>query len=527
MKSTFSLDELNKMKRQELYDLAQNLNIKGRSKLNKAQLIDALAPFCNSKSETQGDLIENPEPLTKKVKKESLKDEAKEVETSKVKSATKVPAKGESKVKKKIPDNPLADKGSIVCGDEKKVQRLDRSFGKQKQESVSEPRQKGAEVKNASKSDKKEDSIAKIDAPGRGKKTLLEEKNSSLKTTMEIPVFPPQISKATEAVPESELSGEIPEDYGETQIVLQVRDPHWAHAYWQLPQAELKRLEMEVGIFEFAHSNLILRLHNVSDGISHNIRLTEGARNWYIHLERAMTVYQVELGLQSPTEGYTFIALSNLVQTPPDRVAKDWATLPEVPHKHSASYGPQSVSGGKPDLNRPHEVKADVQRIAGHEIPNAGKKIAVIGADELTNPEIVYGTKMPGLPGSLEMAEGPVGVIGLPSSEQGMPGSHNMPSSWSPTSPGAEGLPLQIKEAEKSTGKDFWLVVNTELIVYGATEPDANVTIQGVPIELRPDGTFSVRFHLPDGIQEIPVKAVNKDGDMERVITPVVTRQTY
>ncbi len=40
----------------------------------------------------------------------------------------------------------------------------------------------------------------------------------------------------------------------------------------------------------------------------------------------------------------------------------------------------------------------------------------------------------------------------------------------------------------------FWLNINAELIVYGATEPGAQVTLGGRPIQLRPDGTFSCRF---------------------------------
>jgi len=74
--------------------------------------------------------------------------------------------------------------------------------------------------------------------------------------------------------------------------------------------------------------------------------------------------------------------------------------------------------------------------------------------------------------------------------------------------------------------EDFWLVVNTELIVYGATEPDATVTIQGQPLKLNQDGTFSVRYALPDGKQAIPVRAVNAGGTQERKITPVVEKHT-
>jgi hypothetical protein len=73
---------------------------------------------------------------------------------------------------------------------------------------------------------------------------------------------------------------------------------------------------------------------------------------------------------------------------------------------------------------------------------------------------------------------------------------------------------------------DFWLVVNTELIVYGATEPDAKVTIQGKPLRLNSDGTFSVRYSLPDGKQIIPVKAISSSGVHERQITPIVEKRT-
>lgn len=83
--------------------------------------------------------------------------------------------------------------------------------------------------------------------------------------------------------------------------------------------------------------------------------------------------------------------------------------------------------------------------------------------------------------------------------------------------------PVKKKEEIK---RKFWLVVNTELIVYGATEPDAKVSVIGKPITLRPDGTFSLRFSLPDGKQVIPVKGKSSDGVDEITITPIVTKET-
>ncbi len=60
--------------------------------------------------------------------------------------------------------------------------------------------------------------------------------------------------------------------------------------------------------------------------------------------------------------------------------------------------------------------------------------------------------------------------------------------------------------------KGFWFNINAELVIYGATEPDATVTIAGRQIKLRPDGTFSYRFALPDGDFTLPAAAISLAG---------------
>ena len=92
--------------------------------------------------------------------------------------------------------------------------------------------------------------------------------------------------------------------------------------------------------------------------------------------------------------------------------------------------------------------------------------------------------------------------------------------SGSVTSFGSAGIQKKRKD------RGFWLWVATELILYGATEPDAKVTIQGEEIKLRGDGTFSARFALPDGKIEIPVKAVSGDGVEEREIESAVNKSS-
>jgi len=59
----------------------------------------------------------------------------------------------------------------------------------------------------------------------------------------------------------------------------------------------------------------------------------------------------------------------------------------------------------------------------------------------------------------------------------------------------------------------FRLSVNAELVIYGATEPTANLVIGGRVVPLRPDGTFSFRFSLPDGDYELAVTATSTQDE--------------
>jgi hypothetical protein len=93
-------------------------------------------------------------------------------------------------------------------------------------------------------------------------------------------------------------------------------------------------------------------------------------------------------------------------------------------------------------------------------------------------------------------------------------------SSWGVSSMSSQNL------QKPELAKKFWLVADCELILYGATEPDAFVTVSGRKVNLNPDGTFSMRFAFPDGGMDLPVKAVSKDETDSREIDIKVTRTT-
>jgi uncharacterized protein len=74
--------------------------------------------------------------------------------------------------------------------------------------------------------------------------------------------------------------------------------------------------------------------------------------------------------------------------------------------------------------------------------------------------------------------------------------------------------------------RQFWLIADAELIVYGATEPDATVTIGGRPIKLNSDGTFRFQMSFQDGLIDYPIMAVAADGEQNREIHMKFERET-
>lgn len=74
--------------------------------------------------------------------------------------------------------------------------------------------------------------------------------------------------------------------------------------------------------------------------------------------------------------------------------------------------------------------------------------------------------------------------------------------------------------------RSFWLVADAELIVYGATDPAATLTVDGETHVLSSEGTFRMHMAFPDGDQTYPIRAVAADGEQKRSITLDFRRTT-
>ena len=74
--------------------------------------------------------------------------------------------------------------------------------------------------------------------------------------------------------------------------------------------------------------------------------------------------------------------------------------------------------------------------------------------------------------------------------------------------------------------RSFWLVADAELIVYGATDPAATLSVGERVVPLAEDGTFSFHATFPDGEQNYPIRALAADGEQRRSITIDCRRTT-
>jgi hypothetical protein len=133
------------------------------------------------------------------------------------------------------------------------------------------------------------------------------------------------------------------------------------------------------------------------------------------------------------------------------------------------------------------------------------------------------------IPGSVHMVTGSGQMI--PGSAQMAVSSYVFPSGvgmWAV--PTVSGLTMSgvgfSASAPPIRPREFWLVADAELIIYGATEPDATLTIGGRPIKLNPDGTFRFQMSFQDGLIDYPIMAVAVDGEQTRSIHMKFTRET-
>jgi hypothetical protein len=275
-------------------------------------------------------------------------------------------------------------------------------------------------------------------------------------------------SKFDVGVPTKDLSAKVPRDlpagYGKDRIVVMVRDPYWLHAYWELTRGAIQRAEAALGQ-EWHTAKPILRLLDVS---SHDTTATSESILRDIDIHGGCNNWYIDVS--NPPRSFRvdigYLARSGrfYVLARSNVVCTPRAGVSDVIDENWADIDPR---------------KADrIYAMSGGFDPSASSlELKQLFEERLRRP------------------------LGSPAV----------------TSFGSGGF---------SRMRKFWFQLDAELIVYGATEPNARVTLQGEPVKLRPDGTFTMRFSLPDSRQIIPAVATSPDGFEERTIVLAVERNT-
>jgi len=265
---------------------------------------------------------------------------------------------------------------------------------------------------------------------------------------------------------------DLPEGYGTTEAVLLPRDPNWMFIYWEITDQTKAKACAKHGADIFERARQVIRVHDITadgttdtDGRQHfdnPVRLE--AKSWYINVPESGRTYCCEVGLATPEGDFLSLARTNAVKLPDGRVS---------------------------DL-------VDEQWLSV--TPDFAKILQLSGVEYIGK-------------GSGEVARS------LAQRWEALRSVFSKAAAWGVNS-------ITPPEQQEAMQKTFWLAADCELILYGATEADALVTVSGRKVPLNPDGTFSMRFALPGGEMHLPVKAVSKSGTDTLEIEIQVTRAT-
>ncbi len=302
--------------------------------------------------------------------------------------------------------------------------------------------------------------------------------------------------------------GELPDSYGTGRLFLTARDPHWLYAYWDLSWQQMADSRGQA-----SDGRLLLRVFEKNHGDPIQVlTLGHDSRNWYIPVNKAATTYHAELGYWRHDGQFHVISHSREATTPPDAVSADttarFVTIPiDITFRDLFAIIRGHMRDGEALADALHRLQ-----LAGFRFPfKLGLDLGPWTAEQSSELERILGgdlfrrIQM----GSFEISE----WLRRRMQEEL---SSGMFSAFSPSGSSWSAAPH----------KGFWFAVNAELIIYGATEPDATVTVDGKPIKLRTDGTFSFHYSFPDGQYKLPVVAVSKAGDDKREVQLTFERQS-
>jgi hypothetical protein len=369
--------------------------------------------------------------------------------------------------------------------------------------------------------------LAAIQEIERGKESISQSRSMEAQETVEAAKFElGQVDRTGGIFTDiDEGLPELPDGYGESRIVLMPRDPQWAYTYWDVSNEHKEELRSQGG------QQLALRIYDVTDinldyQSPHSIQeypCDELAREWYLPIPVSDRDYVIDIGYRCNDGRWLVLARSARVHVPPV-YPSDWIEDVFITVNFEEDLRGKSV----------YELVPPAKRSASTAVNGAANPIydqifdLAESAEALRVAGSVFGS-MQHVPGSIVPQQAissyvfpsGVGIWGVPGGAVGAPNVSGLTMSgvgMSGVGFSASAIPMRPRK--------FWLIADAELIVYGATEPDATVTIGGRPIKLNPDGTFRFQMSFQDGLIDYPIMAVAADGEQTRSIHMKFNRET-
>ncbi|MDX2226622.1 MAG: DUF4912 domain-containing protein [Verrucomicrobiae bacterium] len=307
---------------------------------------------------------------------------------------------------------------------------------------------------------------------------------------------------------EDENLGELPESYGTRRLFLAARDPYWLFAYWDMNADQIREAASR------AHDGKVfLRIFDDAGNQALQAEIFESTRNYYFHAQRANTTFVAEIGYyRQGDQGFEVVSRSGYTATPRDAVSPNThARFATIPFGYTFR---QLLEMIKHLIMGDEELADAIARLqeAGHPFPFRVKVRSGEWTDEqekalmeFLGDDIFNRIWM----GSFELTEWlRRRLLSAGGSEQ----SSMLMSSWGGTVSSWASAVGGASETLGQRERGFWMNVNAELIIYGATDPGASLRIAGQPIDIRRDGSFSFHWSFPDGSYHIPVEATSPDG---------------
>ena len=271
-----------------------------------------------------------------------------------------------------------------------------------------------------------------------------------------------------------------------TRVVFLPRDPQWAYVFWEISDSDRRQAQSEGAAF------LCLRLADVTgleNGSSHPHTLQEvpvdsHSTEWYLPVPLCDRDYRVELGYKTESK-WISLAFSSVARVPAlhpsDQILDQFVPFSLEATPAAAPVQPMTMPGPDPE---PTDSKLHERLYQSATTHFRSRRVG----SEILHESDSMGSDQRGLNDS------GVGLWASGRNESGLGGV----------------APRQ---------RSFWLVADAELIVYGATDPSARLTIGKEDVPLSSDSTFRIQVPFRDGEQVYAIEATAADGEQKRNIT--------